>query len=101
MGEEKKVITNINWSVCYDVEDSDMSTDIVWAELGWGCMCVSVCVLRVSKAPHSPNMFLSVHFAKTEEVVHDLTLNSLQVCCPQVQQTIDFRNNFKQKNTLF
>lgn len=29
MGEEKMVVTNINWSVCYDVEDSDMSTDIV------------------------------------------------------------------------
>ena len=28
-GEEKMVVTNINWSVCYDVEDSDMSTDIV------------------------------------------------------------------------
>ncbi len=29
MGEEKMVITNINGSVCYDVEDSDMSTDDV------------------------------------------------------------------------
>lgn len=41
-----------------------------------GGMCLKVCesVLRVfSKAPHSPNMFLSVHFTKTEEVVHDLT----------------------------
>lgn len=46
MGEEKKVVTNINWSVCHDVEDSDMSTDIVWAELGGGggCLCVCVCV---------------------------------------------------------
>lgn len=42
---EKKVITNINWSVCYDVEDSDMSTDIVWAELGVRvCMCVCLCM---------------------------------------------------------
>lgn len=31
MGEEKNIITNSNWSmcVCSDVEDSDMSTDIV------------------------------------------------------------------------
>lgn len=29
MGEEKMVVTNINWSVCFDVEDGDMSTDIV------------------------------------------------------------------------
>lgn len=29
VGEEEKIFTNINWSVCYDVEDSDMSTDIV------------------------------------------------------------------------
>lgn len=35
------------------------------------CLCVSRVLF--SKAPHSPNMFLSVHFTKTEEVVHDLT----------------------------
>lgn len=108
MGEEKKVVTNINWSVCHDVEDSDMSTDIVWAEFfffwgggGGGVMCVCLCVVRVSKAPHSPNMFLSVHFAKTEEVVHDLTLSSLLVCCPQVQQTVNFRQTtLNKKHTV-
>lgn len=58
--------------MCYDVEDSDMRTDIVWTELG--NMCVHLCVFSgFSKAPHSPNMLLSVHFTKTEEVVHDLT----------------------------
>lgn len=75
MGEEEKVVPNINWSVCYDVEDIDMSTDVVWTELG-ACVCVFVCVSfegLFPKAPHSPNMFLSVHFTKTEEVVHDLT----------------------------
>ena len=36
-------------------------------------MCVCVSRVLFSKAPHSPNMFLSVHFTKTEEVVHDLT----------------------------
>lgn len=28
-GQEKDIITNINWSVCHDVDDSDMSTDVV------------------------------------------------------------------------
>lgn len=46
-------------------------------------------------------MFLSVHFAKTEEVVHDLTLSSLLVCCPQVQQTVNFRQTtLNKKHTV-
>lgn len=48
-----------------------------WGE-GGGRVCVSLCASlcvfwRFSKAPHSPNMFLSVRFTKTEEVEHDLT----------------------------
>ena len=42
--------------------------------VGEDCVSVGVCVYwGFSKAPHSPSMFLSVHFTKTEEVVHDLT----------------------------
>ncbi len=39
----------------------------------WKCVSPCVCFEGFSKAPHSPNMFLSVCFTKTEEVVHDLT----------------------------
>lgn len=71
-GEKKNIITNINWSVCmfYDVEESDMSTDIVQTELGaYVCLCVE----GFLKHHIHQKMFLSVCFTKTEEVVHDLT----------------------------
>lgn len=55
---------------------------VIWAltlcrpSRGGTCVFLKVCVFvswGFSKAPHSPNMFLSVHFTKTEEVVHNLT----------------------------